>query len=127
MIGAFLAARGIFGLKNMIWIAIVAALIGAGIIAVKIAGNALDTVVENAEETGATKAISAGQNTTLEQIGKANEAGNEIRNDAGSDGGGAKFDECLRNVQPYLASNCERYRQNKPVPGGPRFTPAARP
>lgn len=64
-----------------------------------------------AERRGAEQAVIAGQETTLKQIGDANEAGSKIRDDAGS----ARWRECLRDAAPGFASSCDRYRNDEPV------------
>src|SRR5690606_36800340 len=51
---------------------------------------------KEARQEGAVTAVSAGQETTLRQIGEANEAGNQVRNNAGD----ARHRQCLQDVEP---------------------------
>lgn len=91
--------------------------IGAGAALILIGGivwwvSANEKADDKANQTiGETKAVVAGQTTTLEQIGAANEAGNKVR--AGTSR--AKFDQCVRDSAPGFAGNCERYRPVEPV------------
>lgn len=77
---------------------------------------AIDRFEDNAVEKGQLEAVNAGNETTLSQVGQANDAANEIRNDAGA----ARYCECLRSATPATAGNCERYRPDQPVPDRPR-------
>lgn len=67
---------------------------------------------KEARQEGAVTAVSAGQETTLRQIGEANEAGNQVRNNAGD----ARYRQCLQDVEPGYESSCERYRPVEPMP-----------
>lgn len=67
-------------------------------------------------ERGQLEAVNAGNETTLTQIGEANEAENQIRNDAGA----ARYCECLRSATPATAGNCKRYLPDQPVSDRPR-------
>ena len=64
------------------WIAIgVVALLIAGVTAaVLISGNRDDRLIDTAHKGGAADAVITGQNTTLNQLGDANDAQQEIRN-----------------------------------------------
>jgi hypothetical protein len=95
--------------RPLIWAALIAAVLLLGKCAV-------DRFEDNAVEKGRLKAVNAGNETTLTQIGEANDAANEIRNDAGS----ARFCECLRSATPATAGNCQRYIAHIPVPDRPR-------
>ena len=90
------------------WIAIgVVALLIAGVTAaVLISGNRDDHLIKTAQESGAADSVITGQNTTLDQLGDANAAEQEIR--AGGERSHARFDDCLRNSRRRAA--CERYR-----------------
>lgn len=63
------------------------------------------------QQIGATSAVSAGQKSTLNQVGKANEAGNQIRDDRGD----SKYAQCVRDVAPGFERSCDRYRKQEPV------------
>lgn len=86
---------------------VVLLLIGAVIV---IANSWFDKTLDRAEEKGAGAAIQAGQDLTLENVGKANEATDKIERDVDS----ARYLECLRGTR--TPRNCERYRQDEPVP-----------
>ena len=90
------------------WIAIgVVALLIAGVTAaVLISGNRDDQLIETAQEGGAADAVITGQNTTLDQLGDANDAEQEIR--TGGERSAARYDDCLRNNRRDGA--CERFR-----------------
>lgn len=75
-----------------------------------IANNWFDETLDRAEEKGAGAAVQAGQDLTLDNVEKANEATIEIERDVD----GAKYRECLRGTR--TPGNCERYRPNEPVP-----------
>lgn len=113
MIPPFLAARGLFGLARWIWLLI--ALAGVLALAAAITGGVRDTVqtiTSTAHAAGEAEAVAAGQQTTLDQIGEAHEAGNQIRDDRGT----ARFDQCLQDAAPGYEGNCQRYRPHQPVP-----------
>lgn len=81
-------------------------LIGA---AYAIANSWFDETLDRAEEKGAGAAVQAGQDLTLEHIGKANEATDKIVRDVDN----ARYRECLRGTR--TPGNCERYRKVEPV------------
>lgn len=85
-------------------------------IALTIGKCAIDRFEDNAVEKGQLQAVNAGNETTLTQIGEANDAANQIRNDAGP----ARYCECLRSATPATAGNCQRYLPDEPVPGRSR-------
>ena len=90
------------------WIAIgVVALLIAGVTAaVLISENRDDRLIDTAQRGGAADAVITGQNTTLDQLGDANDAEQKIR--TGGERSAARFDDCLRNNRREGA--CERYR-----------------
>ena len=90
------------------WIAIgVVALLIAGVTtAVLISGNRDDRLIETAQESGAADAVISGQNTTLDQLGDANDVEQEIR--TGGERSAARYDDCMRNSR--RPASCERYR-----------------
>lgn len=101
---------GAFGFLNWLWIVAVAALIGTVVL---IVDNAVDDAFDRAETKGALEAINAGQETTLEQVGAANEAEQEINR-----GGRSRdaYDSCMRHAATGFESGCDRYRPLEPVP-----------
>lgn len=101
-----LGAKGLLGLQRWIWIAVV---IAAILIVIQIADAWHQNSLDMAEDAGATKAVVAGQNQTLDQLKDANDAEQEIRN---GDRSRVAYDECLRNNRNKPA--CERYN---PEPG----------
>lgn len=111
----WLTASGLLGLKNWIWL-LLALLLALGTFAViAIADNAFEDTIETSKRIGAAEAISAGQETTLDQIGDATHAGNEIRNDHGD----RKYRQCLHDSAPGYEGSCERYKPHVAVPGRP--------
>lgn len=112
----FLAVKSLFGAPR--WLVVLIALLAlSGITALAL--SHLRAQAEHHDqvqrEAGAASAVAAGQQTVIKQVGDANEAGNQVRNDAG----GARYDQCLRDVAPGYEAGCERYRAKQPVPGGP--------
>lgn len=107
---SWLAAKGLLGLARWAWVAVIAAVIAVGVIVVD---NAFEDTLETAKEAGASGAVVAGQNQTLEQVGKANEATTDFRLDTGH----VRFCECLRSASPATAGNCVRYLNDEPMPG----------
>ncbi|QIG80004.1 hypothetical protein [Stakelama tenebrarum] len=104
---SWLAAKGALGLARGAWIAIVAALIAA---AVLIAAAWFDSALDRAADAGATEAARAGGQKTLEQLGKANDAEDDLRR--GGERSAERYAECMRWAR--TPANCERYR---PDPG----------
>jgi threonine dehydrogenase-like Zn-dependent dehydrogenase len=92
--------------KGWIAIGLVAVLIAGVIAAVIISGNSEERLVETARESGAADAVITGQNTTLDQLGDANDAEENL--EAGGERSASRFAECLRNSRRKPA--CERYR-----------------
>ena len=109
---------GMFGLgpdlaKKFAWAPL---LLIAGVVVwagVKIVDNMFEDTIEVSKQAGAAEAVIAGQETALEQIGEANEAATEIRNDVGF----ARYCRCVRDAAPGYTSSCVRYLSNKPLPG----------
>ncbi|OYX62517.1 MAG: hypothetical protein B7Y88_14225 [Sphingomonadales bacterium 32-64-17] len=113
---AFLTAKSLFGFTRwVVWLAGAAVLAGLAWIVVEVIDNTFEDVIETAERAGATEAVVAGQATTLEQVGAAHEAGNEVRNDRGN----ARYDQCLLDATDDTRANCERFAK-QPVPGDAR-------
>ncbi|MCB2079628.1 MAG: hypothetical protein KDE55_18270, partial [Novosphingobium sp.] len=108
-------SRPFLSLKAGAWLAIVAGLGLLVFTTVRVFDNAVEDGLDTARQAGATDAVKTGQDTTLSQIGDANNASDQIRNDAGL----ARFCECRLSATPDTARYCVRYLENKPVPGGP--------
>lgn len=112
----WLTAKSLFGAPRwLLGLGIILALASAGAI---IAGN-IDTTVKTisttAREAGKAEAVSAGQATTLDQIGKSNDAATKIRDNRGL----ARFCQCVRNATEDTARNCIRFLPDEPVPSQP--------
>lgn len=118
-LGAWFGIKSFFGVPRWgIAAAIIALVVAGAITAITITDHTvhttLKTVATTAKEAGAAQAVSAGQQTTLNQVGAAHAASDEIRSGASS----AKFDECVRDSAPGYAGACNRYKPVEPVPGG---------
>lgn len=103
---AWLTAK-MLGAPNWLWL--VMGVCCVGIIAyayIEISNNKTNAIIEVAKDSGKTEAIASGQAIVIEQVGKANEATTAIRSDTNN----IVYDECLRNVAPGYAGNCERYK-----------------
>lgn len=105
----WLAAKAL-GIPRGLWLIIAAALLVWGVVAVF--DNTVEQGLDTAKEAGASGAVIAGNKVTLDQVGAAHEAGNDIRNDVGF----ARYCECLRSSTDTTAGNCIRYLEHKPVP-----------
>ena len=104
---SFLAAKGLFGLARWGWLVI--ALVGLALIAWAIIGtydNTLDDARETGREAGASGAVIAGQNQTLDQLGDANDAEQDLR--SAGERSAERYAGCLRDSRRKAA--CERYR-----------------
>ena len=97
--------------KGWLVIGAVALLIAGVTAVVLISDNRDKRLIETAETSGESKAVTRGYETTLEQNGKANEAGNQVRDGRGN----AVFDECVRSATPETRINCDAFR-NEFVP-----------
>ena len=102
----------VFGtLKGKIAMGLLAfGLIAAGI-AIKIASDRDQKMINTAASAGASAAVAAGQKTTLKQNKDASDASNQIRNDVGD----AVYNQCLRSATSATRTNCESLR-NQPLP-----------
>lgn len=94
--------------KGWIALGVVALLIAGVTTAVLISDNREERLVETAKDSGAAEAVVTGQNTTLDQLGDANDAEEDLR--FGGERSAARHAECLRNSRRPAA--CERYRPN---------------
>lgn len=101
--------RSALGVPRYVW----AIGVLAAIAAVWLWAARAEKADDEANQTiGAQGAVIEGQETTIEQVGKANDAGEEVRNDRGS----ARYDECLRSAAEGYTGFCERYRPIGAVP-----------
>ena len=92
--------------KGWIALGVVALLIAGVTAAVLISDNRDERLVETAKGSGAAEAVITGQTATLDQLGDANNAEQDLR--AGGERSAARYAECLRNSRRPAA--CERYR-----------------
>jgi uncharacterized membrane protein YccC len=105
-IGGFLAAAGFRGIANWIWIAIVGAAIAGIWTFVAVADRRHENALEVAAEGGATAATNKGLAQTLDQLGDANNAEDNLR--SSGERSAARFDQCLLDNRDKRT--CERYR-----------------
>jgi hypothetical protein len=109
----WLKVASFFGVPRWIWVVGVAVILAAGVtIAIAVSNHKTDALVTVAEKSGETKAVVKGQETTLNQVSKANEATARVNNA----GDPLKYDTCLRDSAPGYEGNCERYKPHKPLP-----------
>ncbi len=92
--------------KGWIALVVVALLIAAVTAAVLISDNREERLIDTAKDSGAAEAVITGQTTTLDQLGDANDAEQDLR--SGGERSAARHAECLRNSRRPAA--CERYR-----------------
>lgn len=114
VIGKWLLTAGTGGFTRLAWIGGIAILIGLVVAGIELADRLHENTIEVAEEAGADGARADGYESTLDQLEKANAAGNEIRDNRGS----ARYDACLLDAAPGYERNCERYKPVKPLPDG---------
>jgi hypothetical protein len=109
-IAAWLGETALGGLPRWLIGVLILAAFGLLIFAVERAhehtvDKTISTISTTAHDAGVAQAVSAGQTTTLNQVGAAHAASNEIRAGANS----AKYNECLRDSAPGYAASCARY------------------
>ena len=102
-IGKFL---GSVTLKGWLIVGGVGLLVAAIVAAVLIADNAVEDTLDAAEGKGRAEAKVDGQNTTLDQVGAANEGRNEITGGRSA----ADYEQCLRDSAPGYERSCERFK-----------------
>ncbi len=73
----------------------------------RIAANWFGQALDTAAEAGATGAVVAGQNQTLDQLGDANNAEQDIRRAPERDA--RLYAGCLLDARPGTEDRCERY------------------
>lgn len=114
---AFLGApRYALGLAILAIVALIGVIIFASVKAHEhTVDKTISTISTTAHDAGVAQAVSAGQVTTLNQVGAAHAADLEIRTGTSS----AKYDECVRDSAPGYAASCARYAPKPigPVPG----------
>jgi hypothetical protein len=104
-IATFFAATGFKGLKNWIWIAMISAIIAAIWVFVAIADRRHKNALDVASNAGAAGAIIAGQAQTLDQLGDANNAAQDLR--SAGERSTLRYSTCLLDSRDRAA--CERY------------------
>lgn len=105
----FGAPRWLFGLVILIAIAGLTAYIVGKV------GSTVETISTTARDAGRAEAVADGQETTLNQVEKGNEAATQIRDNRGL----ARFCQCVRSATPETARNCVRYLPDEPLPAKP--------
>lgn len=105
----FGAPRWLFGLVILIAIAGLTAYIVGKV------DSTVETISTTARDAGRAEAVAAGQETTLNQVEKGNEAATQIRDNRGL----ARFCQCVRSATPETARNCVRYLPDEPLPAKP--------
>ena len=94
------------GVRNWVWLAGLAIIAAFAFMVIEIADNRDKRMIQTAEESGASASVIEGQNQTLDQLGDANNAEQEIRN--AGERSAARYDDCMRNSR--RPAGCERYR-----------------
>lgn len=118
----FLGKAGWYGIRNYVWLAAILLFIAAIVAAVMIGRHAVDRALEQSaeqgEEIGGQAAVIAGQKQTLDQLGDAKNAENDLTR--AGDRSAIGYNECLRNNR--RKQSCERYKpleeREQLVPGG---------
>ncbi len=100
MIAAWFGAKGIFGLARGWWLVIVLAALVA---TYQIGRGALDQVIDNAKDAGATEQREGDLRKMLNRTEEANAARVEIRNP----GSIAAYNQCVRTAR--TPANCQRF------------------
>ena len=110
--GTFLMAKGLFNIARWGWIVI--ALVGFALIVWAIIGtydNTLDDARKVSREAGEAGAVMAGQAQTLNQLGDANAAEQDLRSTG--ERSPKRHDDCLRDSRDK--GSCERYDPDAPA------------
>lgn len=104
---AWLTAAGTKGFARWVWIVGIAAAIAALAIGARMfITAAFDRTEQLGREAGSSAAVIAGQNQTLEQLGDANNAEQDL-GAGGSVRNARRYNECLQDSRRPEA--CERY------------------
>ncbi|PZT91695.1 MAG: hypothetical protein DI637_01485 [Citromicrobium sp.] len=83
------------GVRNWVRLTAVATIAAIVFTVIQIADNRDGRMIETARTSGAAKAVIPGQTTTLDQLGDAHDAEQDLR--AGGEHSDARFAECLEN------------------------------
>lgn len=107
----WLIGAGTKGIARWVWILMIAGVLAAIILSARFfITTAFDRTEELGREAGESGAVIKGQNQTLDQLGDANDAENDLR--SGGERSAARYEQCLLdNTRPGA---CERYN---PDPG----------
>lgn len=113
MLGFGATMLGWFGVgdelaKRIAWVPLALGALAGLFVIYFIATSWMGTVVDTARSAGTTEAVIAGQNQTLEQLGDANDAEEELR--AGGERSAVRYNDCLRDSRDK--PRCERYNPN---------------
>ena len=107
--GAWFAAKGLLGLKNWIWLAILAGIALAAFVAIRGIDNTVEAIIETSKEAGAAEQREGDLREALNRTEEANHARNEVRRP----GSNAGYDQCLRTAR--TPANCERFLPQRPA------------
>lgn len=112
----WLLAKSLFGAPRwLLGLALLLVIGGLVTCTVSRLESTVETISTTGKEAGRAEAVAAGQETTLKQVEKANEAATEIRDNRGL----ARFCQCVRSATAETARNCVRYLPNEPLPAQP--------
>ena len=92
------------GLEVKIWLAIAVFLAGVAFVVIQVADNAVEDTLDTAKDAGAAEAVIEEKNQTLDQLGDANDAEQDLRGERNAD----RYSQCLSDSRDK--SRCERYR-----------------
>jgi len=98
----WLLAKGALGLVRIGWLIIIACIAA---LLFFLARGMFDSALDTAADGGETRAVVAGQAQTLDQLGDANVAEQDLR--SGGERSAARYDACMRDSR---SKRCERYR-----------------
>ena len=113
---AWLTAKSLFGAPRwLLGLGVILAIMSAAAIIVANVDSSVKTISTTAREAGKAEAVAAGHKTTLEQIGRSNEAATKIRDNRGL----ARFCQCVRSATEDTARYCVRYIPDGFVPDSP--------
>ncbi|TXH79699.1 MAG: hypothetical protein E6Q77_12120, partial [Rhizobium sp.] len=98
----WLMAKSLFGAPRWLFgFVILIAIAGLTAYIVGKVGSTVETISTTARDAGRAEAVAAGQETTLNQVEKGNEAATQIRDNRGL----ARFCQCVRSATPETARN----------------------
>ena len=112
----WLMAKSLFGAPRWLFVLVtLAAIAGLAAYIVGKVDSTVETISTTARDAGRAEAVADGQETTLNQVEKGNEAATQIRDNRGL----ARFCQCVRSATPETARNCVRYLPDEPLPAKP--------